>query len=174
MEEPVFPQAEILMDAFVQLFAIEQEAEVIPTRTPQAEQEQAAIAAVNLNIKGATLALTSAAVADLTLDSADDAAAIQATLAESYDEVLATEDLDPEVFEIFAALKAATVEHLSVAQQQLPAVAEYTPNQTMPALVVAYELYGDATRDREIIFRNKIRHPSFVPGGQTLEVIADD
>lgn len=174
VEEPVFPQAEILMAAFAELFSIEEEADTIPTRTSQSDIEVTAIAAVNLNIQAASLALTSAAVAELDLDSSDDAAAIQATLAESFDAILASPDLPVEVFEAFAALKAATVEHLSVAQQQLPALATYTPNQTMPALVVAYEIYGDATRDKEIIARNRIRHPGFVPGGQALEVIADD
>ena len=39
----------------------------------------------------------------------------------------------------------------------------YTPIQTLPMLAVAYELYVDATRDAEILLRNDIKHPSFVP-----------
>jgi prophage DNA circulation protein len=39
----------------------------------------------------------------------------------------------------------------------------WTPPETMPMLAVAYELYADATRDAEIIFRNGIRNPGMTP-----------
>ena len=48
-----------------------------------------------------------------------------------------------------------------------------TPEATQPALVLAYGLYEDAGREAEIVTRNKVRHPGFVPGGQALEVLAD-
>jgi len=38
-----------------------------------------------------------------------------------------------------------------------------TPPETMPMLSVAYDYYADATRDAEIIQRNNVRHPLFVP-----------
>lgn len=38
-----------------------------------------------------------------------------------------------------------------------------TPPETLPALVVAYDLYEDAARDGEICTRNAVRHPGFVP-----------
>lgn len=38
-----------------------------------------------------------------------------------------------------------------------------TPKQIQPALVLAYDQYGDASRDAEIVTRNNIRHPGFVP-----------
>ena len=37
------------------------------------------------------------------------------------------------------------------------------PTGILPALVIAYDLYEDALRDSEIVVRNKIRHPGFVP-----------
>lgn len=38
-----------------------------------------------------------------------------------------------------------------------------TPVATEPALVVAYDFYEDATREGDIVTRNAIRHPGFVP-----------
>jgi prophage DNA circulation protein len=39
-----------------------------------------------------------------------------------------------------------------------------TPSETVPALVLAYDLYEDASRDAEICTRNAaVRHPGFVP-----------
>lgn len=37
------------------------------------------------------------------------------------------------------------------------------PIEVTPALVLAYEYYEDATRDTDIVARNGIRHPGFVP-----------
>mgnify|MGYP000977712715 CR=1 FL=1 len=39
------------------------------------------------------------------------------------------------------------------------------PPASVPALVAAHRLYGDAGRDAEIVGRNRIRHPGRVPGG---------
>lgn len=36
-------------------------------------------------------------------------------------------------------------------------------NEVQPALVLAYDLYEDVDREFEIISRNKVRHPGFVP-----------
>lgn len=38
-----------------------------------------------------------------------------------------------------------------------------TPNEVLPALVLAYDYYEDAARDSDIVSRNAIRHPGFVP-----------
>ena len=39
----------------------------------------------------------------------------------------------------------------------------FTPPEVMPALVLAYDYYGDATREAEIVERNNVRHAGFVP-----------
>lgn len=38
-----------------------------------------------------------------------------------------------------------------------------TPPEVMPMLAIAYDYYEDATRDAEIVARNAVRHPGFVP-----------
>jgi prophage DNA circulation protein len=47
---------------------------------------------------------------------------------------------------------------------------------TQPALVLAQRLYGDPAsveaRAAEIVARNKVRHPGFVPGGVALQVLS--
>lgn len=49
----------------------------------------------------------------------------------------------------------------------------YTPRETLPSLLVAYQIYGDAGRADEIAARNTPRHPGFLVGGNQLEVLAD-
>lgn len=48
------------------------------------------------------------------------------------------------------------------------------PSDVTPALVVAQQLYGDYTRDTEVISMNstKLRHPGFAPSGNTIQVLS--
>lgn len=46
-----------------------------------------------------------------------------------------------------------------------------TPNEVMPGIVLAYDLYEDVARESEIIDRNKVRHPGFVPA-TTIKVLS--
>ena len=49
-------------------------------------------------------------------------------------------------------------------------VLTYTPAQSLPAIVIAYQLFGGIEKEEIIIQQNKIRHPGFVPGGQEIEI----
>lgn len=40
---------------------------------------------------------------------------------------------------------------------------DLTPAENLPAFVLGYDLYEDVNRETEIVVRNKIRHPGFVP-----------
>ncbi|WP_106805777.1 DNA circularization protein [Pseudomonas sp. S5D5] len=40
---------------------------------------------------------------------------------------------------------------------------ELTPKQTLPAFVLAYQQFGDASRADEIVTRNAVQHPGFLP-----------
>jgi prophage DNA circulation protein len=166
--------ADIALEAVLVMNAVEQVAEAIPTPTEQFSLEEAALAAVDLVDKAGTAIYAAESLAAVEMESAAQALEVQTALVANFDGILATPDLDPEILEAMAALKAATVEHFSQLQQQLPNLTTYKPMQTMPSLVVAYELYADAEREAEIVLRNGIRHPGFLPGGVTLEVLAYD
>jgi len=48
---------------------------------------------------------------------------------------------------------------------------DYTPTEVLPALVLAYDRYEDASRAVELADRNRIIHPGFVPM-RTLQVLS--
>lgn len=169
--EPDFPK--IVLDVLLgELGNFESEASVIPTPTEQAAIEVEAHLQLSNTVKASTLIACTNNLAMLELDSADSAQAISQALVEKFEHIL-LQDLDPEVIESLSALKAAAVEHFTETAAQLPNLTTYTPPYTAPALLIAYELYGDASRDADIIKRNKIRHPVFVAGGIELEVLTD-
>ena len=91
------------------------------------------------------------------------------------DEVIAARDALDAVF-WQAALKAdatyypainasrqQVVRHLTQVAASGVQLVNVTPTETTPAVVLAYRRFGDATREGEIVQRNKINHPGFVP-----------
>lgn len=49
---------------------------------------------------------------------------------------------------------------------------EFTPAQTIPAIVIAHNLFEDLGKETEIVDQNAVEHPGFVPGGEIIEVSA--
>ena len=78
-----------------------------------------------------------------------------------------------------ADLRAAVTRDVAVRALPLPRLRTTVPAQTESSLLIAYRLDGDDLttlfdRAGEIVTRNRIRHPGFVPGGRPLEVLVDE
>ncbi|VXD04246.1 DNA circularization protein [Pseudomonas sp. 9Ag] len=82
-------------------------------------------------------------------------------------------EASPERYAALAKLTAALVNDMNRTSAALLPLARYQPKATVPALLIAHQLYGDARRADEIVARNRLAHPGFVQGGQTLEVLKD-
>lgn len=91
--------------------------------------------------------------------------------------VAAIDDLqltaNDEGFNELADLKAALVDYFDEIAGTVPEVATHTPRRTIPAILVAHLLYGDPTRDTEIVFRNDVAEPNFLPAETPLEILLD-
>lgn len=130
---------------------------------------QAAIAGL---MQRAATAEAARAAASAPFASADEATALRELFTTQFDALLDAADAD-DVFTALTALHAAVVRDLNTRAAKLPRTRQVTPSATQPALVLAQRLYGDAARADDIVARNKIRHPGFVPGGVALEVLSD-
>lgn len=142
------------------------------TGTPIRRQEQANANAVNGLLR--SLAIAQAATAEAATDhpSYQDASAARDGLATRLDDE-AEATTDDGTYEALVSLRTAVVQAIPPRGQTLPNIVTYTPRVTMPALVIAHQLYGDASRADEIVARNKPAHPGFMPGGRALEVLSD-
>lgn len=90
--------------------------------------------------------------------------------------VLETQSLattDDEVFQSLADLNGGLVEALPDLTADLPRLIHYTPPSTYPALALVYNLFESIEKEADLIARNDIRHPGFVPGGVELEVLGE-
>lgn len=75
------------------------------------------------------------------------------------------------LYEALQAVKTDMVDDLNQRGANLPSVTTITPTRTLPTLVQAYRLYQDATREEEMVDRNRLDHPGFVPAGEPLEIV---
>lgn len=67
------------------------------------------------------------------------------------------------VYDALQAARAAVWQDLTTRARNNARLDTLTPPEVLPALVVSYDYYGDATRDAELVARNRVRHPGFVP-----------
>lgn len=143
------------------------------TETPQRTAHKATMASINTMVRSAAVVETSLVLTQLAFESADEAAAARDLMTEFGDTIVESEEVDRDLFVALEDVRATLSTHLTATAQNLPKITAYTPPETMPALVIAWELYGDITRADEIIDRNSIRRPNFVPGGVPLEVLSE-
>jgi len=140
-----------------------------PTRQLEADNRAAFIEAFRVTVTTEVVRQ----IAALEFDDADQAEAIRDELAAQLSYLASTTQFNDAAYAAYVDLRVALNRHFARVAVDLPALADYTPSASVPALVVAYELYGDPTRDREIILRNNVQHPGFVPGGAPLRVVTD-
>lgn len=70
-----------------------------------------------------------------------------------------------EHFEVLEVVRKQVRAHLTEVARAGVRLAEVTTQESLPAVVLAYQRYGDATRAGEIVTRNKVAHPGFLPVG---------
>lgn len=77
-----------------------------------------------------------------------------------------TDNLPPTEYDLVAAigiLRDTSVAYLSTAIIDLAPVLKLETNVSLPSLFLAYRLYQDAGRALELVERNRVAHPSFMP-----------
>lgn len=143
--------------------------------TPQREQLDDTLIAINEDVRAFALIGASKALTDpaIEYDSANTASQVRSDMASFFDGVLESEKMTPDAFHSLSEILSSLSDFLTHRVQQLPSVTTYTPPATVPAILIAHELYGDATRAEEIVFRNGIKNPNMVPGGVPLEVLVE-
>jgi prophage DNA circulation protein len=70
---------------------------------------------------------------------------------------------DPAHYLVLNNHRLALVRHLTAVAASGVRLVDVTPPETLSVLVLAYRRFGDATREAEVVQRNRIRHPGFVP-----------
>lgn len=160
------------------------------TATPSRQQQAANFGALNALVRQVALAqATKAAVVTqvpvttfsgatqistvpTVYDSYQAAIKVRETLVDRLDAESEATPSD-EMYVALSDLRTGVVQAVPDPEQDLARIVQYVPRETLPSLLVAYQIYGDAGRANEIALRNGPRHPGFLIGGNRLEVLAD-
>ncbi len=155
-----------------ELFAFGADLPAVPQTTPSRQRQagnQSAL--VGLVQRAATIAAARAS-AGMTFASFNDAVKVRDELADQADRLAEAATQDQSHFAL-ADLRAAVVRDITARGADLARTVSLQTPQSLPALVLAYNLYEDATREDEVSARNNSRHPGFMAAGRPLEVLVD-
>jgi prophage DNA circulation protein len=75
-----------------------------------------------------------------------------------------------DIYQVLEQARSAVYQDMTERAEGKAKLVEFALASVMPALVLAYDYYGDASRDSEIIERNKVANGGFVPA-TTLKLL---
>lgn len=136
-----------------------------PTRARMEQNKNA----INTLVRQALITQSAGMVAAMPLPVYDDAIVIKNELLATIDAEIET--ANDETYLALKTLRSKTYADITARTQGAARIKNITPKEVTPALVLAYDLYEDTGRDGEIIERNKVRHPGFVPA-DTIKVLS--
>ena len=130
----------------------------VPVAVSQGGSAPAAVD-VQLAQQGATV--EAGTEVDTAVPVADDVLAVRDSISEALWSVAGESPADH--FGVLSEARVAMDRHLTEVARSGVGLRVYAPAETVSALVLAHALYGDALRSSEIVARNRVRHPGFVP-----------
>lgn len=140
--------------------------------TPSRKIERENVRALEEMFRGVAVTAAVRTAIEIDYESYDQAVGVQRRILEAFDAL--TDSADDDLFGRLAELRAAVVRAIPDETARLPRIVSHAINVATPSVVVAYELYGDQAREADLVARNSIENPMFVPGGESLEVLSSD
>lgn len=118
------------------------------------------------------LGAASQTVTDMVFTSSDEVNLFRSEFLQFFDEIAEDPSLDDQMYSEIRQLKAALVAYLQGVAQELPELTTFRTTQPLPALVINYAIYGNNDRNLELVDRNDVTHPMFVPP-RNLEILSN-
>lgn len=134
--------------------------------TPTRQEEQASFDAFSRASQQMALIQAANVAVGQTFGSFDRAISARQQITDLIDEQ--SELCGDDLFQAFQDLRVVLVQALP--PKNAPHLLSYTPRSTLPSLVLCQRLYGDVSFEQDMLDRNSIQRPGFVPGGRPLEL----
>lgn len=120
--------------------------------------------AANQALRVAALTAYAEAVARIPLTDRQSGIRLRADVAELFEaELLAIGAADIDLAHTVETIRNAVIDYLSRVILDLAPVVQVNANLSMPSLFWAWRLYADPSRSGELVARNAVVHPSFMP-----------
>jgi prophage DNA circulation protein len=141
-----------------------------PATTALRRAEQANYDALLAGIRATLLAQAARLAPEASYDSYDAALAVRNALTDRID--LEADGADDDGYAALLQLRADVVRAIPGEERDLPRLLSYTPQVTVPSLVLAHRLYGDLLLEQDLVTRNASERPGFIVGGTVLQVLS--
>lgn len=144
---------------------------ITATRQAQADNQAALVSL----IRRQSVTEEARALAASTWDSQDQAIGQRDDTLARLDAVMAEAGAsgDDEVFSAAQALRVAVIQDVD-SRAPTARVRNATMDAVLPARVVAHKLLGDGRKADDLVKRNNVANPAFMPAGRALEYLSDD
>ncbi len=123
-------------------------------------------------VRTVAMAEEAKALVQVPFASFDEAIEMRQYLLGRIDGVMADSQDDSE-YDALQGLRKQVGNAIPTDAESLPRLGTLVLPQSTPSLAMTYDLYGTVTREADLIARNHVRHPGFMPGGQPLEILKD-
>jgi len=155
--------ARVQIQEMLQFFDFTPDGGVTSNNSPSAQ--------LSFAIQQAAVGAVSGLLTLIQYDSINEAQEYQRILMEQIDVVI-NRNISDELYESLVDLRTTVLRDIERRATVLPSVLEYTPNNTIPAIVLSWALYGTVDMEQDIINRNDIQHPAFIPGTTPIKLLS--
>ena len=125
---------------------------------------------MSYSIQAAALISVTGLLPLITYDSLDEAIIFKTIILDKIDSLVASINNDS-VYESLYDLRKSIMIDMEQRAFTLSRLSTTILSESLPALTMSYRLYGDLEQEDDLIKRNSILHPGFMPGGVELEVL---
>ncbi len=146
---------------------------VVPTYATASRHQQAANEAAIVNLTRQSAMIEAARLAPFVdWRTRQEAEGARDLIAEALDSQCVITASDP-LYQALYDLRSLVLKTVPPEGGRLPSLVEYTPDYTLPALVLSYRLYGTIAKADELQIVNSLRHPGFIQGAEKLLILAE-
>lgn len=140
-----------------------------PSRERMANNQQSISTALS---NSATLAMANVIASKNSIfDSFDQAINTRDAVLSALDNIADDEQLSYEHYTAIVDVQTNLTQHIDDIAPGLAKINYVQLEQSLPALVLAYQQTGDANNADQLVKRNALAHPGFVPAGSSIEVL---
>lgn len=145
------------------------------TANEDARAEKLAMQHIEQLTKQVIVSKEAEVITRIEFSNAEEATSILDSFIADAEEVELFEPIEPDndLMQSLRTVREYVVEYIREIILELPRVRTIVLPEKMPSLVLAYDLYEDVSRADEIVNRNKIPYPAFVPSGKDLKVLSE-
>lgn len=159
------------------LFDFGSDAVAVNIATPSRQQQNTNRSALTAMVQQAATARRVVDLGQSVPATITEARTARAEIVSRADAVLLQETVGQHSADAFVQLRTQAIQHFSRQTADLPKLVSVTHQEVLPAIVVAHDFYGDSWlgtgKDADLVARNAVRHPGFVPAGQPLQMISE-